>query len=450
MSIFKDCDIRGIYGKELKEDAVYRIGRALATISGSGRFYVGGDVRVSTPQLKAALIRGLLESGAHVLDMGIIATPMLYFALSRGGAENGATVTASHNPKQYNGVKFMLGGTPVTAGTISRVEQAVLQADFCSGEGTLERVDMKTPYLAFLLDRFAGVLKGLKVVVDAGNGAMSEIAPAAFRQAGAEVVELYCEADGSFPNRTPNPAEYDKLTALSEAVRRARADYGVAFDGDGDRAVFADDNGEIVISERSFALFVRYLLRNGASPVVYDQKSSSVVKDAILSAGGEPVMERSGHMFIKKRFLELGARLAGEVSGHFFFGELGYDDGLYAALMLGKMLRDYGKKLSELLSDIVPRPITPDLRFPVPYGEMDGVLARMRGIALDGETVSEMDGVRIEGKDGWMLVRKSVTAEQMTLRIEAKDVSELVQFAKRAMKVLPASAEECLARELPG
>jgi len=304
-------------------------------------------------------------------------------------------------------------------------------------------MEFREAYLIALDDRFGTGLSGFCVVVVAGNGAMSETAPQALRQAGAQVVELFCTPDGSFPNRTPNPAEYEKLTALSAKVLETNADYGVAFDGDGDRVVFCDDRGNVVISERSFALFVRYLLKSGPSPVVYDQKSSSVVKDAILSSGGQPVMERSGHMFIKKRFLELGARLAGEVSGHFFFGELGYDDGLFAALLMGELLKTTGRTLSELLVDIVPPPITPDLRFPVPYGEMDAVLSRMRAAVRSGETLSGLDGVRIEGEDGWLLLRKSVTAEQMTLRIEAKDREALGRIARRALAVLPDSAKGC-------
>ena len=437
MSIFKDCDIRGIYGCELTCEDVYRIGRGLgAMLPPNATVRVGGDVRLSTPDLKQRLIRGLTESGVKVEDLGIIPTPVLYYALASGKADGGATVTASHNPPEYNGVKFMLGHDVVTRSTIDRLKEIVARQDFPSGSGSVSKVDILPAYLASLTKRF-GARRPLKVVVDAGNGAMSDVAPTAFRSAGYRVTELFCTPDGAFPNRSPNPAEYENLTALCAKVAEVGADFGVAFDGDGDRAVFVDDLGRPVINEKSLVLFIRHLLKNRPTPVVYDQKSSSVIRRAILEMDGAPIPERSGHAFIKRRFLEVGAAVAGEVSGHFFFGELGYDDGLFAALMMADILGASDRKLSELADEIVCPPITPDLRFPCPYAEQQSWLDRVEALKETHPcTVTHLDGVRLEFDDGWALLRKSVTAEQMTLRAEAdtqQRLDEILALVKGAL-----------------
>ncbi|MEG1604969.1 MAG: phosphomannomutase/phosphoglucomutase [Clostridia bacterium] len=435
MSIYKDCDIRGVFGRELFARDGHDVGRALAALRPGGVFRVGGDVRLSTPELKAALIEGLVEGGANVQDMGTIATPVLYWALKRPGADGGVMVTASHNPAQYNGLKFMLGNQPVTRALIDRIEALVARGAFPEGAGRLEALDVLPGYLGAMKARFGCAPRG-KVVVDAGNGAMSLIAPEALRACGYQVVELFCTPDGAFPNRAPNPAEYGELTALKALVVKERAAFGVAFDGDGDRAVFVDELGEVVVSERALVVFIRHLLSGKPAPVVYDQKSSSVVKDAIRQMGGTPVAERSGHTFIKRRFLALGAALAGEVSGHFFFGELGYDDGLFAALLMGEALSKAGTTLSQALLNVVCPPITPDLRVFCAYARQDALLGEVAQ-AFEGHPITRMDGVRVETADGWLLVRKSVTAEQVTVRVEGRTFEALNELLKRVAAAAP-------------
>ncbi len=430
MSIFKDCDIRGIYPSEFCDTDAYGIGRGLAEmLPQSKRILVGGDVRLSTPKLKEQLIAGLVHSGAQVIDLGTIPTPVLYFALANTSADGGATVTASHNPPEYNGIKFMID-KPITRKTISILQKIVLQGAFNDGDGQITQADILPTYLSSLNARFHAT-KPLKVVLDAGNGAMSHVAPIAFENAGYRVVKLFCEPDGAFPNRSPNPAEHSCLGALCEKVKECHADFGAAFDGDGDRVAFVDEQGRCLHNEKSLILFVKRLLKKRAnsesrSAVVYDQKSSSAVRDAVLSMGGTPVPERSGHAFIKKRFLELNAPIAGEVSGHFFFGDLGYDDGLYAALSMAELLCESDAPLSALADAIHLPPITPDLRFACKYEQQDAVLAKFEAYckSLNAE-ILKLDGIRAEFPDGWMLLRKSVTAEQMTLRIEAKTESLL-------------------------
>lgn len=438
MSIFKDCDIRGIYGTELTADDSYKIGRGLcAMVPPGATLRVGGDVRLSTPELKEALIRGLVDGGVRVEDLGTIPTPALYYALANGNVDGGATVTASHNPPKYNGIKFMIGHEPVTRPVINRLKAIVESGDYPIGNGSVVKVDILHAYLASLDKRF-GARRPLHVVVDAGNGAMSHVAPNAFRSVGYKVTELFCEPDGAFPNRDPNPAEYHHLTALCEKVAEVGADFGVAFDGDGDRAVFVDEKGRAVINEKSLVLFIRRQLKSAPTPVVYDQKSSSVIRKATLEMGGAPMPERSGHAFIKKRFLEVGSAVAGEVSGHFFFGELGYDDGLYAALLMAEILCNSDKTLSQLADEIVLPPITPDLRMACPYSEQQNWLDKVEALAETHPcTVAHLDGVRLEFEDGWVLMRKSVTAEQMTLRAEADTKERLRELLEMVADVLP-------------
>ena len=443
MSIYKDCDIRGVYGSELTAAEVYRIGRALATLC-SGRILVGGDVRLSTPELKKALMDGLLASGANVVDLGTIPTPALYFALKHTPAQAGATVTASHNPPQYNGVKFMIGDTPVTRDTIERLKQIVADGAFREAAGTLEVWDAAGEYLAAMKARFHAP-KALHVLVDAGCGAMSRIAPEAFRAAGYRVIELSCHPDGSFPDRSPNPADFTCLGNTSKAVRESGADFGVAFDGDGDRAVFLDERGEPVQNEKALALFVGALLKDKPTPVVYDQKSSSIVRDTILRMGGTPMPERSGHAFIKKRFLDNGAAVAGEVSGHFFFGELGYDDGLFAALFMAQLIVQGGRTLGEMAGEIVCPPITPDIRVFCPYAEQQSWLDRVEAAArAQGAVISHLDGVRADFPDCWFLIRKSVTAQQITLRAEARTQARLDALLAEIAQQLPEAARAAL------
>jgi len=440
MSIFKECDIRGRYPDEIDEATAWRIGRAMAALHPSGAMGVGGDVRLSTPAIKAALIRGLTEGGVHVKDLGMIPTPALYFSMKRYGLPGGATVTASHNPPQFNGIKFMFGDMPVTKADIDALQAASERGDFPEGRGSCDPLDPIPDYLDAMARHFAGQ-QPMKVVVDAGSGALSAIAPEAFRRCGHEVVELFCEPDGRFLLRDPNPAEYRHLGAVRAKVVETGADFGVAFDGDGDRAVFITEAGAPVMNEQALVLFIRHLLKDRPAPVVYDQKCSSVVPKAIWAMGGLPAPERSGHAFIKRRFLQAGAAIAGEVSGHFFFGELGYDDGLFAALMMPEILAGTGKSLGELTGEIVLPPITPDLRVRCPYDRQPEWLARIEAKMKDRATgISRLDGVLMEFPDGWLLARKSVTSEQITLRAEAETPEGLRRILELAAEALPPEA----------
>ncbi len=439
MSIYKDCDIRGIYQKEFDERDAYQIGRALGTDFEGKTLALGGDVRVSTPILKQSIMDGLRESGANIIDIGMVPTPVFYYALKHLPVDGGVQVTASHNPAEYNGFKLMFGDMPVTPALIGAIEDRVRSGEYSEGAGTLRSHDITSEYFQWIT---AACPKGdRKVVLDCCNGATSALAPKVFKALGYDVVELYCTFDGRFPNRDPNPAVYSHLGDLCAKVKETGADFGAAFDGDGDRMVFVDDRGEVVQSERALAIFIDEYLKDRPSSVVYDLKSSSVVRDAILAKGGEPRMERSGHAFIKRNFLEHHSALAGEISGHFFFGELGYDDGLYAALKMGEILTKGGKPMSTLLDAIPKTLITPDIRCFCPYDRRDGWLDRVREMGKDYE-VSEIDGVRVQFPDGWLLVRKSVTEEGVTMRIEAKDEDAMARIKALLAETLPEVKEK--------
>lgn len=438
MSIYKDCDIRGIYQTEFEQQDAYLIGKAVGTLKGTGPLVVGGDVRLSTPVLKKMLIQGLLETGVHVLDIGTVTTPLFYFAIESLKAEGGIMVTASHNPAKYNGFKLMFGSSPITPSEIAEIEEKVKSGFFHKGKGRCERKNPQPQYLESMQQSFSG--GKLKIVLDCCDGAASILVPSVMERLGYEVIRLYCGSDGRFPNRNPNPADYSCLADICGKVKESGADLGAAYDGDGDRVVFVDNKGRYLSSEKSFSIFIQDYLNREKGSFVYDQKSSSVVKNTIFQAGGIPVMERSGYGFIKQRFLEVHALAAGEISGHFFFRELGRDDGLYATLRMCRIIQESGKTLAELSDELKETLITPDYRLFCSYEEQDSVLAQAKKMGSK-YNVSELDGVRIEFEDGWFLLRKSVTEEAITFRLEASDEESMLRIKQIVKLAVPKLTE---------
>jgi len=435
LSIFKACDIRGEYGVDLTEAVARRLGQAVGTRLAGQTVVVGGDVRLSTPALKGALIEGLVAAGCRVLDVGVVPTPALYFAKARLGAAGCAMVTASHNPAPDNGFKLMLGDRPPSEGTLQAIEQEMAAGAFARGRGSVGAVDILAQYEDLLVERF---LPGgsLRLVLDCGNGCYSDAAPRILARLGYRVDRLFCEPDGRFPNRPPNPALAPNLRALSKRVVEAHADLGLAFDGDGDRVAFVDALGQPAESDRVAVLFARWLLRSSPGEVIYDIKSSSVLPEAVQQAGGRPIMERSGHAFIKTALLERGALFGAEISGHFFFQELGGDDGLYASCLLLQILQAEGRGLSALLGDVPRYPITPDIRLPCAAGQTGAILEKLR-TAFGDLPVSLLDGVRIDFGDGWALARRSVTEALITLRFEAHSQARLHEIQESVRQRVP-------------
>lgn len=432
MSIFKACDIRGRVGTELTKDVAETIGKAFGTVlakRGMRKVVVGGDLRPSTRELKEAAIYGLILTGRHVLDLGTVPTPLFYFAKEILGSDAGLMVTGSHNPPSDNGFKIAMGPLPITEEDISEIEEVASSGNFVRGDGYLEYVDCTKGYKEFMMKRFGPPRRRrMKVVIDAGNGCYSGIAPDVFEALGYEVVRLFCDPDGTFP-RGPNPALPENLLQLQKTVVEEGADMGVAFDGDGDRVAFVDEKGRVLENDKAIVIFIRNLLgeaRLGAK-VVYDIKCSSVVPEEVLRLGGEPIVERSGHAFIKRRMIVEGAVMAGEVSGHFFFGDIGRDDGLYSSLLMARILEEGGKGLSEIADEIHLYPITPDIRIPSSPEETRRIMEEVMRMFSDKDILT-IDGIKVQFEDGWALIRPSVTEPLITLRFEARTSERLEEI----------------------
>ncbi len=426
MGIFKACDVRGEVGRDLTPEVAERLGQAIGSALDGGPVVVGGDVRPSTEALQSALMGGLASGGCRVVDLGVVPTPVFYFARDYLQIEGGVMVTGSHNPPSDNGFKICLGPLPITEEELADLERRMATGGFRSGLGSIERREVIAAYQAQVERGFAS-RDGLKVVVDAGNGCYGPIAPATLRRLGYDVVELFCEPDGRFPNRPPNPAVEANLVALREMVLRSGADLGAAFDGDGDRVVFVDERGRVVGSDVAIVLFVRHLLREGPGDVVFDAKCSSVVAEEVRQAGGVAVMEKSGHAFIKATLLRRGAVLGGEISGHYFFGTLGRDDGLYALLVMLRIVGESGQGLAALADSVPHYPITPDIRLPCSAEEAQAIIDELiSAFAADPDCqVNTLDGVRLTWADGWALARASVTEPLLTLRFEGHTEARL-------------------------
>ena len=424
MSVYKACDIRGVYPDELDERLYTRLGQAMGTLlherAEAPRVLVAGDVRPSTPALRGSLIEGLVATGCRVGDLGTLPTPVAYYAARRRQPDGLAIVTASHNPPQFNGLKLTLGPMPVTTDDMARLEQTVASGHFATGApGSVERLAVEEEYVdALIADARPG--QRLRLVLDCGNGTSSRLAPRVLRSLGYDAVELYCTPDGTFPNRSPNPSVPENLGALCQAVRRSGAAFGIALDGDGDRLAVVDDAGRPLNGDQAIILLARHVLGPGASgrKAVCDLKCSRAVLEAIEACGALPLLERSGHAFIKTRMIDEHADFGGELSGHFFYRELdGGDDALYSALRLAELANATAQPVSALV-DAMPRyAVTPDLRIPYPADDGPERIEQLAAAAQG--TVLRLDGARVAYPDGWGLARCSVTEPLLTFRFEA-------------------------------
>lgn len=440
MSIFHACDIRGLAGRDLTDVAARKIGLAVGLKLAGQKVVVGGDIRLSTPALQAIIIEALVESGCHVIDIGTVSTPAFSYALQKTAAAGGVMVTASHNPAPYNGFKLVLGPEPVSEADIADIARLVAAGARTAGHGSLTRLPVAADYLAFTAAQ-AG--KGsLKIVLDAGSGAQSRFAPALFRSRGYDIIELNCRPDGSFPHRPPNPALAENLAALGAEVRRTGAALGAAFDGDGDRVGFVDETGRPLDNDDIIVLLARHYLAQGPGAVVYDAKCSMVVAEEIAKAGGRAVMARAGHTFSKQAFRRENALFAGEISGHFFFRELGYDDGAFAALKVAEIVAARGP-LSALADSVPNYLLTPDIRIPYPHPDKEAVIAAAAAV-LAPYRPNLIDGVRIEFADGWGMIRASVTEPLFTFRFEAKTAARLAEIGEILLGALPPALQEAV------
>lgn len=439
MGIFKACDVRGIYPDEINEEKIYKIGRAVGTITNSGKIIVGGDVRLSTETLRIALVDGLRHSGCHIIDIGVVPTPAMYFARKVLDIDAALMITASHNPADQNGLKIVLGPLPITEDDLRHIKLVSESKDLITKLGSVEQYDINDQYENHITEITSPFLVGIdkmpKVVVDCGNGCYSDIAPRVLKRLDISRIKLFCEADGTFPERSPNSADPKALKQLSQSVVAEKADLGIAFDGDGDRVAFVDETGAILTAEQFIAVMATYgvCVGNG-DKVILDIKTGTAAIDSIAKTGAQIIMERSGHTFIKTRMIRENAVFGGEVSGHLFYRELNAaDDGLYSAILMTSVVAKHGK-LSALTSQLPYYAITPDLRIKV---EHSADILRRISEAFDESQVSRLDGVKVVFEDGWGLVRASVTEPAITLRFEAKNQEGLKSIIQRFLDPIP-------------
>ncbi|WP_416427513.1 phosphomannomutase/phosphoglucomutase [Pseudomonas sp. App30] len=446
-SIFRAYDIRGVFGDTLTAEAAYWIGRAIGSQSlaqGEPNVAVGRDGRLSGPVLVQQLIQGIADCGCHVTDVGLVPTPALYFAANVLAGKSGVMLTGSHNPRDYNGFKIVIAGDTLANEQILALHQRLKDNDLASGQGTVEQVEILDRYVQRIRDDIV-LARRLKVVVDCGNGAAGVIAPQLIEALGCEVIPLFCEVDGNFPNHHPDPGKLENLEDLIAKVRETGADLGLAFDGDGDRVGVVTNTGTVVYPDRLLMLFARDVVaRNPGADVIFDVKCSRRLSPLISSYGGRPVMWKTGHSLIKKHMKLTGALLAGEMSGHIFFKErwYGFDDGIYSAARLLEILSQ-GKDSAEALFAAFPNDIsTPELNIHVTdEGKFSIIDALQRDAHWGDANLTTIDGVRVDYPKGWGLVRASNTTPVLVLRFEADDQAELERiqdvFRAELQKIAP-------------
>lgn len=424
-TLFRAYDIRGIVGQELTPDVVYTIARAIgsqAIALGEAQIIIARDGRLSGPILSKALAAGLLDSGLDVIDIGMVPTPVLYFATHLLTAKSGVMLTGSHNPANYNGLKMVLGGTTLSADTIQALYQRIQTQDFTQGQGRLFIEDIVPHYI----NRIAVDVKlnrPLKIVVDCGNGIPGSIAPALYQALGCEVIELFCEVDGRFPNHHPDPTQLENVQDLIKVVQEQKADIGLAFDGDGDRLGVVTNRGELIWPDRQMMLFACDILaRNPKAMVIFDVKCSGHLAHIIQQQGGQPLMWKTGHSFIKNKMHETGALLAGEMSGHIFFKErwYGFDDGLYAGARLLEILANATSASDEMFKALPDSINTPELKITIAEELKFSFIADFvkQSQFVDGK-LTTIDGLRVDFIDGWGLLRASNTTPCLIMRFEA-------------------------------
>jgi len=446
--IFRQYDIRGVVGQDLTPAVARAVGLAVGSesrerLGRAPRLAVGRDNRPSGPELLGALTEGLLATGATVLSVELVPTPALYFAIHHLGADGGVQVTGSHNPPEFNGLKMVLGGLPFAGEDIQGLRRRIEADRFASGQGTASSHQVLDAYRVEIVRRVGRLERPVRVVVDCGNGTGSVAAPQALRELGAEVIELFCESDGTFPNHHPDPTVLENLLDLQRSVRDRGAELGIAFDGDADRIGAVDERGDVLFGDQLLILYGRDLVRRlgPGQEVIFDVKCSDSVSEALTAAGARASMWMTGHSHIKKRMKETGAPLAGEMSGHMFFGPpdyLGFDDALYAAARLLRIVAASRTPVSALLADVPRYVSTPEIR--ADCGEerkVPVVQAAAAHFAARYETIT-IDGVRWRTPEGWGLIRASNTQPILVLRFEARTADGLARIRDEALRVLAA------------
>ena len=424
-SIFRAYDIRGVVGKTLTEEIVYNIGLAIgseAFARGQQTIIIGRDGRLSGEKFSEALSGGLCAAGRDVIDIGQVPTPLVYFATHYLNTGSGVMVTGSHNPPDYNGLKMVLKAETLAERDIQLLRRRIETGDFTNGSGSSRRQDVIADYIETIVSDVQ-LARPLKVVIDCGNGVAGAVAPLLLRALGCEVIELYCEVDGNFPNHHPDPSQLENLKDLIVAVSKNKADLGLAFDGDGDRLALVDGDGKVIWPDRQMMLYAKDVLdRNPGATIIFDVKCSRHLGQFITKHGGEPLMWKTGHSLIKRKMRETGALLAGEMSGHIFFKErwFGFDDGMYTAARLLEILAAEQRTVAAVFQSLPDAVSTPELRVDLVEGQQTVFMARLLETAdFKGAVLTTIDGLRADFEDGWGLVRASNTTPSLILRFEA-------------------------------
>ncbi len=448
--IFKAYDIRGIVGKTLTPESVEAIGHALgseAQEQGVKRIVVGRDGRLSGPSLSKALAKGINAAGVDVVDIGMVPTPVTYFAAYELGTLSCVSVTGSHNPPDYNGLKIVLNGQTLFGDLMQKLRQRIEDGTLTRAKkpGNVTKADVQEAYLQRIVGDVK-IARPMKIVVDCGNGVAGKLAPELFRRMGCEVTELFCKIDGTFPNHHPDPSKPENLEDVIHALRKTDAELGLAFDGDGDRLGVVTKDGEIIFPDRQLMLFAADVLtRNPGAQIIYDVKCSRWVAESVRHQGGKPLMWNTGHALIKTKLKETGAPLAGEMSGHVFFKErwYGFDDGLYAGARLLEIVSRWSAEqggASWPLKHLPNALSTPELNIKMQEGEPHRLIAALQqhGKFATARELNTIDGVRAEYADGFGLARASNTTPVVVLRFEADHQAALQRIQNEFRAALEA------------
>jgi len=439
--IFRQYDIRGIYEHDLKGDFPYFLGKSFGSYVrrlNKKTISVGGDNRLTTPEIKKKLIDGILSTGCDVFDVGIVPTPVLYFSVHYYGFDAGIMVTASHNPPQYNGFKMVIGEKSIYGDEIQKIADLIENQNFEKGEGKLDKKDAANDYINYIKEKF-NFKKKFRVGVDTGNGTAGPIIVPLFKKLGIEMYPLYIESDGNFPNHPPDPVVPENLVDLIKTVKENSLDVGFGFDGDGDRLGVVDDTGKIQWGDRLMILYAKEILKKiPGSKIIFDVKCSKALEEEIRKTGGVPLMWKTGHSLIENKLHQENALLAGELSGHLYFADeyYGYDDAIYASLRLLRILDNEGKELSELFAEVKDYFSTPEIRVEVPDEKKFEIVENLKSYYRGKYPSSEIDGIKVYFPDGWALVRASNTQPALVVRVEAETESSLEKIKKGFIEVI--------------
>ena len=429
-NIFREYDIRGVYPIDLNEDVYFEIGNAIASKCNQlniDSIVLGRDGRLSGKSLMNALENSLIDNGINVENIGIVTSPLLYYAAKKHTSKSGIMVTGSHNPKEYNGIKMIINDEPVSG---KEIFELIGTPNNTTNKGTSSvNEDVIDNYIEEVKSKSIQSKDEIKVVIDCGNGAAGVIAPKLFKALGFNVVEIYSEVDGSFPNHHPDPGNPENLKDLSDKVLSEKANIGLAFDGDGDRLGVVDNEGKIIPQDKFLMLIAKDILKNSPqAKIIFDVKCTNRLKDVILSNGGEPIMSPTGHFHIKKMLRKTNAHLAGEMSGHIFFNDdwYGFDDAHYSGFRLIKILIENESELAELLSEFPDGFSTPEINLDVDEDKKFQIVDEFKKSAsFENASVSMLDGLRVEYEDGWGLLRASNTTPKLVLRFEGTSQKSL-------------------------